>query len=643
MKKIISIITCVLFICSCNITCFAQLPNKFWGINENYSQALKAKDYRGIIQYGNQIVNLMKTQPESDQKRDIMISRLREIGFASENIGNYEESLKAFKSLYEYTKPLGSKYKDVVNLAKSRIIQYTSELNLYTDNGKTPFFNSVNEKKNGVLFGVCSNSGTRNVLENESMVLVYQELGQNLLPYNENIIRQASDGGYTVEFALNCPKEGGDIRNINSMTSYLEEISSMFSKYPAVPVYLRFAAEFDVWTDMVDAPTYINAFRYVSQFFKSRNRNVAIVWSPNQISNANVERDDYYPGDAYVDWVGVSLYCEKYFLGDKNQSLHNNIYFQRGDSSNPVIVLRDLVEKYGNKKPIMISESGCGHYVNSENENATDFALQRLKELYVYVPMVYPQVKLIAYFDYMIPGAKNDFRLSSNSILQKEFINLTKSDVYIQHKYSSDVDFSYRKIVNGTNVNSVFPVSAYAHIYGKRIEKVTYYIDGNYAGTSDKMPFSVYIDALKYKGGIHKLKAIASTADGKTISSELNINITDTNKNIHVKINNENAKFSQRPIIFNDRTMVPMRDIFQKLGATVSWDANTKTATGIKDGKVVKLTIGRRIMYVNNEEVVIDSPAILLSGYTLVPARAVAQALGCDVLWDGETSTVAIE
>ena len=56
MKKIISIITCVLFICSCSITCFADLPNKFWGMNEKYSQALKVKDYRGIIEYGKQIV-----------------------------------------------------------------------------------------------------------------------------------------------------------------------------------------------------------------------------------------------------------------------------------------------------------------------------------------------------------------------------------------------------------------------------------------------------------------------------------------------------------------------------------------------------------------------------------------------------------
>ena len=94
--------------------------------------------------------------------------------------------------------------------------------------------------------------------------------------------------------------------------------------------------------------------------------------------------------------------------------------------------------------------------------------------------------------------------------------------------------------------------------------------------------------------------------------------------------------------MYIDRTLVPMRKIFEELGATVSWDENTQTASGTKNGKTVSLTVGSRTMNVGGTEITLDTPPIVLSDRTLVPARAVAEGMGCNVNWDGASNTVII-
>ncbi|MBQ3110729.1 MAG: leucine-rich repeat protein [Clostridia bacterium] len=94
--------------------------------------------------------------------------------------------------------------------------------------------------------------------------------------------------------------------------------------------------------------------------------------------------------------------------------------------------------------------------------------------------------------------------------------------------------------------------------------------------------------------------------------------------------------------IKNDRTMVPMRAIFESLGADVSWDDSTKTAIGVKDGVEVKITIGENVLYKNGEAIELDAPAEITNDRTMVPVRAISEAFGCTVEWDNETKTVEI-
>lgn len=620
-----------------------EYPNGFWSLNSNYVTALEKNDHRNIAKYGLAEIELISKVPDCKEKNELITTRYKSVGLAYAALGDYDNAYKAFNNLYEYTKNR-EEYYNFARESHARAIQYKSEINLYTDNGSFTYYGAKNEPKNGVLFGICADGKSRSSTDHESMVLTYQELGQPLLAYNRGVMSKASSEKLAVEFALNCPKEGSDIRNIDSMTSSLNEVSELFSEYPNVSVYLRFAAEFDIWSNPTDAESFKSAFRYVSNYFKARNPNVAIVWSPNYVSSWNIKNiDDYYPGDEYVDWVGMSLYAQKYFLGNTNPTEADQIVFKTGRNSNPVIAVKDIVEKYGNRKPIMISESGCGHSLVQSGENTTDFAIKRLREYMCYLPMVYPQIKLIAYFDNYVHSSseKSDYRLSSNNKLLSEYVRLTKTSRFIQDTHKNTSDFCYRKMWNTIYLNSVFPVSCYAHKYNADIEKVTYFIDDKYVGMATEIPYTAYIDASAYPG-THTLKAIASFTNGQSMTKSYTVNIAPPYNPITVEISGKKIYFDQDPMLYNNRTMVPMRKIFEELGATVTWNDSTKTATGKKGDRTVKITIGSNTMYVNNTKIELDTPPIVVSGRTLVPARAVAEGLGCTVNWNQSSSLVSI-
>ena len=96
------------------------------------------------------------------------------------------------------------------------------------------------------------------------------------------------------------------------------------------------------------------------------------------------------------------------------------------------------------------------------------------------------------------------------------------------------------------------------------------------------------------------------------------------------------------PMIINDRTMVPMRAIFEALGAEVSWDDSTKTVTAEKSGTSIRLIIGAALAAVGSKAYDLDSPAVIVDNRTLVPIRFVSEALGAKVDWDSSSYTVTV-
>ncbi|MDE7054421.1 MAG: thermonuclease family protein [Oscillospiraceae bacterium] len=96
------------------------------------------------------------------------------------------------------------------------------------------------------------------------------------------------------------------------------------------------------------------------------------------------------------------------------------------------------------------------------------------------------------------------------------------------------------------------------------------------------------------------------------------------------------------PVVVDGRTLVPVRAIFEAIGATVEWDGVTNTAIGVRDGITVQIQINNTTAYVNGEARTLDVPAQLINNRTMVPARFISEAMGCDVTWDQATQTVGV-
>ena len=101
-------------------------------------------------------------------------------------------------------------------------------------------------------------------------------------------------------------------------------------------------------------------------------------------------------------------------------------------------------------------------------------------------------------------------------------------------------------------------------------------------------------------------------------------------------------EFDQIPVIEEGRTLVPLRAIFEAIGAEVDWDDNTKTVTVKKDGTEISLTIDDKTAVKNGEKVELDVPAKIVNGRTLVPVRFIADCFGVDVDWDGVMQKVSL-
>ncbi len=111
---------------------------------------------------------------------------------------------------------------------------------------------------------------------------------------------------------------------------------------------------------------------------------------------------------------------------------------------------------------------------------------------------------------------------------------------------------------------------------------------------------------------------------------------------ITVVLNDSKIEFDQTPVIVNGRTLVPLRKIFEKIGANVYWEDKTQTITSNLNNTTIKMSIDSNILYKNEIPITLDVPAQLINNYTMIPVRAVSEAFGANVYWEDSTQTVYI-
>jgi hypothetical protein len=111
---------------------------------------------------------------------------------------------------------------------------------------------------------------------------------------------------------------------------------------------------------------------------------------------------------------------------------------------------------------------------------------------------------------------------------------------------------------------------------------------------------------------------------------------------VSVIINNEEVTFDQPPVIEDGTTLVPIRAVFEKAGADVSWDQDTQTATLIRGNYTVNITLNDTVLYKNGVQVALAKPAQMINDRVLIPVRAIGEAMDFNIAWDGFHSQVVV-
>lgn len=178
-------------------------------------------------------------------------------------------------------------------------------------------------------------------------------------------------------------------------------------------------------------------------------------------------------------------------------------------------------------------------------------------------------------------------------------------------------------------------------------------VDGRNAGGSVGMKFEELAALLKELGAkdAMALDGGGSTtlyAGGKVVNSPSGgserkvANAILVISQIPVYIDGQRLYFEVPPVIQDGRVLVPMRGLFESLGANVTWDDDSRLITAVKGATRVELSPDNNRASVNGQEILLDVKPIINQGRTLVPLRFVSTALGADVSWDDQKETVTI-
>jgi len=578
----------------------------------------------------------------------------------------------------------------LLNEKKAMVNETDFELYVEGSVESAPYYGARLEPRGGTYMGMIAENSE--FMGNTSAYLTYfsMDIQQTDIYYPANNIISASDNmvtiGYTVNSLYNVDY---DVirKSLDTLASYNKQM------------FIRFANEMNVSSLGDDPDLYISVFRRVADMIHEYP-NFAVVWSPNDLGALDRPFEYFYPGDEYVDWIGVSSYMKKYFQGNQNTEEKNAIYFMTGDyawTTNALKPIIKFMQDNNINKPLMISEGGVATE-NIYGENLDAWASPRFRNMYYNTIMKYPQVKLINYFNTYRENEKEKFYIhdyqNSNAVSKPyaEYIinEAGASGAYIKNG-QWNAEFVFEKADKGSTLQAkdgVVNLYTLAYVPKQPYLTVTYRIDGEWYHSTEASPYkcALALDTLSdgahtveiSSGNLSKKYTFYKNDDSICFGSEPD-NITydpmdtpkepepeisvptipdvpvipetpesdpaqdiDLSAEIKIFLNGAKVTTDTPPVIVNDRTLVPLRVIFEALECNVTWDDMTKTVAAEGRNNIIILRIGENKMFKNNDEIIIDVPAQIINDRTMVPVRAVSEALDCSVEWDGENRTVII-
>lgn len=131
---------------------------------------------------------------------------------------------------------------------------------------------------------------------------------------------------------------------------------------------------------------------------------------------------------------------------------------------------------------------------------------------------------------------------------------------------------------------------------------------------------------------------------GVTVRRTTTTTAPRTSAPIKVIVDGTPVAFSdQGPMVSSGRVLVPLRGVFEAMGASVDWDPDSRHVMAAKGENRTELWAGKVIAKVNGNNMSLDEPARLVNGRIMVPLRFVSEALGATVNWKADARTVSIE
>ena len=208
-----------------------------------------------------------------------------------------------------------------------------------------------------------------------------------------------------------------------------------------VPIFLRWASEMNgPWVAWHRNSTqYVEKFRLISQVMKEEAPNVAMVWTPFAEPQRLIAQ--FYPGDQWVDWIGMNIYSVYVNNGDPNRPAYDK---------DPVEWLRFLNDNYPNK-PIHISEYASTFRCKGTNQDTVEFGIEKMTRFYNAIKDEFPRVKSVNWFVWdTITGKKTN---NNYSFLTDGRALLAYRNVINDPYFLSSVTFdpqSFRRSIKGT-------------------------------------------------------------------------------------------------------------------------------------------------------------------------------------------------
>ena len=650
MKRFIAFFVAVLLAFPAVSASALDFPEEVWVPLDEFGKALDAGDDQSLLQYGEQIISIMEGEPDSLEKTEFLAGKYEQVSRCAERLGLYDKAVEYYQRYLPYGEAMG--WTDGVLFAKKKLYLLQPYLNLFVED-KTympVYYGAKFEPERGVYFGSVYDNDER-ILDfdydkitqyfpkKNSVYLMYLEFGQDVeqLPRYERYFDFAKEQDIAIELAWNTYQP---IPDINAYDDYIKRTIDFLAD-SGLKIFLRFGCEMNIGSNGDDPELYIKAFQKVAEYAKTKE-NIATVWSPNDLGALDRPFEEYYPGNEYVDWIGCSMYLIPYFEGKKDHGSQTdplNTYFVTGEYAAPVNRMRELqafLKENGIEKPVMLSECGASHYVRTEQEDTTQWAMQQMRKMYTELLMEYPNIKMIQYFNVKMENEINAYELYTNQACY-ELYNQLVENPYLLSNTEDTAPFGYRPLDGGTIMeDATIYASGY---YPKTLyHTVRYYIDGNLVQESTNPPYGYQVSGLTE--GPHQLKVELYHNEEKLLEKTVDFQYQ---RRITVNLNGETIEFAdQEPVILEDRTLVPVRGIFEKMGMEVSWEESTQKVTISGNGNQIVLKIDDPVMVTGDGTVQLEVPPQLINERTMLPLRAVAEAVSAKVDWDPESYTVSI-